>query len=979
MFRLVILFSTFGWQSVAASAIDNVFQGDSPSSPIHKTPTSYSSSSSSSAGYCALKAAGGNLQEYVVTTTRSVVLPPELVHVGDKGGGNGSNTLARYTLKDNVLTKCNDGTSAVYYVGTKETTSGEWVIQLGGLGACDTETRCDARANESPWATGSFLWPKKIYGTTLLSTDPNKNIRFHNSHHVFVPSCSSDFWLGNRSASADTARGFHFRGRAIFQAMVQALVKNHNLDSSAHTVILAGSSAGAIGALNNAKWLQQELKLYNIRVMVIMDGGWALPLAKASLVGDPAKVQEMWGLVGDQSQNGELAYAAPVPVEALWSQGDGSHLADSAAGSVGPCDLYPTCFIEQRTKKRQGSQNITANSSEFSHPPILVLQSRFDSEQLHSIVDSDLSSEEHNTTSALPMLIRIERRVQSFGALMESSLRDGLARDMRIAVWSASCFQHEYLRDRHLVTRLVEKYPIAAKTQSEIMNKKNLTFYTGWDGSRSLQIGLFSYLKQYGFGFPEDIDPVKQEKQFERNITMWPGDGLDTEIHQANYMGALTVWMRSFEGLSVEDVANDNRQNLAWFDNCEGVGCNPTCSERLTKRAPYDRDIIASGWSWLSRIIAVLVLTTSVCVQIYFCRRDSNMFNYLAILRKIDIDYGSPAYHQESKIQVARDAKSINGKHVDHESKEINKTLSKSSEVDAFDSSRGAVDIHSATFYAPSRSSDSSRASQLWAKKMDAETNHQKSDSVEITMGETHKRSSLQASTAKDTVDENPRLASLSTLNLVYDVEFKDSTTTKLVRKRVVNGVSVVMNPGELVAIMGPSGSGKTTLLDCIARPAQKMARMQGDVFINGVSTRTQRGLELHSCSIGYVRQLTTPWDPKLTVLENMVYTARLRLPKHMPLSEKLAVVSKCIADTGMTSIMDSIVGGHSGGGISGGQKRLLSVALQMIMSPAVLIMDEPTVSLNCQTPSNHTSFGGFFLLRTAEYYSEHHFLSNVF
>ena len=111
------------------------------------------------------------------------------------------------------------------------------------------------------------------------------------------------------------------------------------------------------------------------------------------------------------------------------------------------------------------------------------------------------------------------------------------------------------------------------------------------------------------------------------------------------------------------------------------------------------------------------------------------------------------------------------------------------------------------------------------------------------------------------------------------------------------------------------------------------------------------------------MRQLTTPWDPKLTVLENLVYAARLRLPKSMPLVEKLAIVSQCIADTGMTGIMDSIVGGLSGGGISGGQKRLLSVALQMILTPAVLIMDEPTVSaprisvqLRSSTPSHATS-----------------------
>ena len=149
-----------------------------------------------------------------------------------------------------------------------------------------------------------------------------------------------------------------------------------------------------------------------------MDGGWFLPLQKAALVENPATVATVWGL----EDNETMAYAAPVPVEALWSMGDGSHLASSADTSVGPCDLYPTCWFEKRFGRQQPSP------SNRSYPPILALQSRFDSEQLHSIVDEDLNNEEHNKTSALPMLIRIERRVQSFGARMESSLKDAMSR-----------------------------------------------------------------------------------------------------------------------------------------------------------------------------------------------------------------------------------------------------------------------------------------------------------------------------------------------------------------------------------------------------------------------------------------------------------------------------------------------------------------------------------------------------------------------
>jgi ABC-type phosphate transport system ATPase subunit len=404
----------------------------------------------------------------------------------------------------------------------------------------------------------------------------------------------------------------------------------------------------------------------------------------------------------------------------------------------------------------------------------------------------------------------------------------------------------------------------------------------------------------------------------------------------------LSVWLRAYEG-----APSTGQQTLAWFDKCEGIGCNPTCSEIMTKRAPYDDDIIEPGWSWASRVFAAIVLLTTLVVQIHFCKHDSKMFRELALLRKHEVDFGSPAFHYSAPSEAAVTQVANQDAPRSKPGAAYTAPSSKDAEDDS-DKVDHKIVVHSATFYAPHKTGSKPNvgdgdlvgqesSAERWSKSAANAMKPKKSQlrQQSLTTG---------TRTAAKTAGRR-RLASLSTLNLVYDVEYKDSNTGKHVRKRVVNGVSVIMNPGELVAIMGPSGSGKTTLLDCIARPAQKVARMQGDVFINGVSTRTARGLAIHSCSIGYVRQLTTPWDPNLTVLENMVYAARLRLPKDMPHGEKLAIVSKCIADTGMTGIMDSLVGGLSGGGISGGQKRLLSVALQMILTPAVLIMDEPTVS----------------------------------
>ena len=711
----------------------------------------------------------------------------------------------------------------------------------------------------------------------------------------------------------------------------------HQQLKQATKVILSGSSAGAVGALNHGKWLQTMLGT-SVKVYVLLDGGWFLPLQYASLINSPATLKKTWGgLITNAT------WAKSIPIEAVWTDSNThTHLAPIAAMSVGPCAVYPACWI--------ASQNLNA------HPPILILQSRYDMEQLHAVIKHDLAQDsavkaaqnvdkpptvnmedelkkeqDKKQMSALPALVRLEQRVQSFGHIMHTSLMSASSNNQRLSTWSPSCFQHEYLRDRHLVTLATQDNPISTEIEGDLLKNSNVSLYTGWDGSRTINIGLYAYLRRYGFKFPEDLNATVQEQHFRRNITMLPGVGTATTIQdKANYVAALTVWLD--DGYTAR-----KKGGYAWFDDCLGVACNPTCSESIVTSKIMNTNV--EGWMWLTRIFCLLFVLTAFVFQMYLCSIDVRLFNYVRQLRAIETEFGSSPYHETTNHHLLNTpSRKLN---IENSENSENKNEDKNDQSTSNQTKYlQSLSQRPATFYAQN-------------KKSNASTTHSNQNKLDNKAAEWANNvdagDAAAAGDAGDGLYQKRRMATLTTKNLVYDVEYVDNNTKKLVRKRVVNGISVIMNPGELIAVMGPSGSGKTTLLDCIARPAKKIVRMKGDVYINGMSMRTVKGMALHSCSIGYVRQLTTPWDPTLTVLENMVYAARLRLPTRMPLEEKLFIVSKCIADMEITNLMDSIVGGASGGGISGGQKRLLSVALQLILSPAALIMDEPTSGLDAK------------------------------
>jgi ABC-type multidrug transport system ATPase subunit len=157
----------------------------------------------------------------------------------------------------------------------------------------------------------------------------------------------------------------------------------------------------------------------------------------------------------------------------------------------------------------------------------------------------------------------------------------------------------------------------------------------------------------------------------------------------------------------------------------------------------------------------------------------------------------------------------------------------------------------------------------------------------------------------------------------------------------ILDQVGVSIYPGELVALMGPSGAGKTTLLEMLTGQ-QRPSR--GQVLVNGADLHDN--LDGFGERIGYVPQEDI-MHRDLTVFEVLFHSAMLRLPRDLPRQAVVEHVEKLLVRMGIDHIRDSVIGGEAVRGISGGQRKRVNIAIELITEPPLLFLDEPTSGLD--------------------------------
>ncbi|XP_058055947.1 protein scarlet-like [Anopheles bellator] len=171
-----------------------------------------------------------------------------------------------------------------------------------------------------------------------------------------------------------------------------------------------------------------------------------------------------------------------------------------------------------------------------------------------------------------------------------------------------------------------------------------------------------------------------------------------------------------------------------------------------------------------------------------------------------------------------------------------------------------------------------------------------------------------------------------------------ESSADKHNRQPVLNDITGTLQPGTLVALMGPSGAGKTTLMSVLAyRKCGKMT-VTGDVRVNGCPI----GPYMYNIS-GYIYQ-DELLPASITVREHLELMANLKLGARVPSKDKRTMIGELLSMTGLEKCAGTRIDGGIGGfgkTLSGGEKKRLAFAVEMLSRPRFLFCDEPTTGLD--------------------------------
>ena len=164
--------------------------------------------------------------------------------------------------------------------------------------------------------------------------------------------------------------------------------------------------------------------------------------------------------------------------------------------------------------------------------------------------------------------------------------------------------------------------------------------------------------------------------------------------------------------------------------------------------------------------------------------------------------------------------------------------------------------------------------------------------------------------------------------------------------KRILHGLTGEAVPGSVLAVMGPSGSGKSTLIAALG--GRLAGSVGGEVILNGVRSANAVPPELVHL-VGYVAQEDYLFGV-LTVRETLNFSLMLRM-SHLTTKERDEVVGRAIREFDLEECADTVIGKPlQPGGVSGGERRRVSIAAEVQHDPSLVLLDEPTSGLDAAT-----------------------------
>ena len=374
---------------------------------------------------------------------------------------------------DNPEAFCNDFSRAGYFLDKFDEGSSRWIVFLESGGLCHSPETCNKRFFSSTrrrensnlialWnatqngqlteyinpyvtsvetfsATSSFNGSLEANGTDIFDRNCSLN-PFCEHNMVLLPYCSSDVWLGNdtRPLGIDLnsqspqkqfldsydpvgdSLQFTFRGGVIFKSVIAELIDKQDLLNSSD-VILGGSSAGGIGAVNHAQWLKDQL-LPSTQLSVMSDSSWFVNFKDVIYLGFNGSLNS-----GRSSSNASCSSTLLDLIS------DIPQCSDISRGS--PCCLSLSCMLQE--EKYFPSEEV----------PTIVLTSLYDVFLLAYTINQTLPIGERMGRSSPSLGLQFLITVSEYGGVMNSTLRTttSLAPNNSISYIATHCYQHIYL------------------------------------------------------------------------------------------------------------------------------------------------------------------------------------------------------------------------------------------------------------------------------------------------------------------------------------------------------------------------------------------------------------------------------------------------------------------------------------------------------------------------------------------------------
>ncbi|KAK4277139.1 hypothetical protein QN277_015181 [Acacia crassicarpa] len=162
-------------------------------------------------------------------------------------------------------------------------------------------------------------------------------------------------------------------------------------------------------------------------------------------------------------------------------------------------------------------------------------------------------------------------------------------------------------------------------------------------------------------------------------------------------------------------------------------------------------------------------------------------------------------------------------------------------------------------------------------------------------------------------------------------------------RLEILKGVTGAFRPGVLTALMGVSGAGKTTLMDVLVG-RKTTGHIEGFINILGYPKKQETFARIS----GYCEQ-NDIHSPHVTVYESLVYSAWLRLPPEVDGATKMMFVEEVMELVELKPLREALVGLPGVNGLSTGQRKRLTIAVELVANPSIIFMDEPTSGLDAR------------------------------